>query len=84
MAIIGLCDHAKKHLGGIIHVKLPYASENVAQGARCGRKGLHSSLSGSVVEVNEKLCTSTALVNASPYEDGWIMKVEMSNKLVGL
>ncbi|KAL6137116.1 hypothetical protein ACLB2K_062411 [Fragaria x ananassa] len=43
-------------------------------------KGLHSSLSGNVVEVNEKLRTIAVLVNASPYEDGWIMKVEMSNK----
>ncbi|XP_050379867.1 uncharacterized protein LOC126797254 [Argentina anserina] len=87
VATIGLSDHAQKHLGDIIHVELPDAGENVAQGAICGTvdsvkasKGLHSPLSGNVVEVNEKLRTSAALVNASAYEDGWLMKVEMSSR----
>ncbi|XP_004305894.1 PREDICTED: glycine cleavage system H protein, mitochondrial-like [Fragaria vesca subsp. vesca] len=87
LATIGLSDYAQKHLGGIIHVELPDTGEDVAQGVRCGTvesvqasKGLHSSLSGNIVEVNEKLRTTAGLVNASPYEDGWIMKVEMSNK----
>ncbi|KAF3969735.1 hypothetical protein CMV_006504 [Castanea mollissima] len=35
---------------------------------------------GKVIEVNEELNSSPGLINASPYENGWIIKVEMSDK----
>ncbi|GMI70663.1 hypothetical protein like AT2G35120 [Hibiscus trionum] len=40
---------------------------------------VNSPISGKVVEVNEELSSSPALVNSSPYEDGWIIKVEMND-----
>ncbi|KAG6395883.1 hypothetical protein SASPL_142016 [Salvia splendens] len=38
-----------------------------------------SPVSGKVVEVNKKLSDSPGLVNSSPYEDGWIIKVELED-----
>ena len=40
---------------------------------------VNSPISGTVVEVNEKLTDSPALINSSPFEDAWIMKVKASN-----
>ncbi|CAN6892981.1 hypothetical protein Bca4012_074065 [Brassica carinata] len=40
---------------------------------------INSPVSGKVVEVNEVLSESPGLVNRSPYEDGWIIKVELSD-----
>ncbi|CAI0401863.1 unnamed protein product [Linum tenue] len=40
---------------------------------------INSPVSGKVVEVNEELNGSPALVNTSPYEEGWIIKVELKD-----
>nr|GFA13626.1 glycine cleavage system H protein 2, mitochondrial [Tanacetum cinerariifolium] len=40
---------------------------------------INSPVSGKVVEVNEELTSSPGLVNGSPYENGWIIKVEVSD-----
>ncbi|KAL3570129.1 hypothetical protein D5086_027378 [Populus alba] len=40
---------------------------------------VYSPVSGNVVEVNEELSNSPGLVNSSPYEKGWIMKVEIKD-----
>ncbi|KAH0930327.1 hypothetical protein HID58_016054 [Brassica napus] len=40
---------------------------------------INSPVSGTVVEVNEVLTESPELVNTSPYEEGWIIKVELSD-----
>jgi glycine cleavage system H protein len=39
---------------------------------------LYSPVSGEVLEVNESLNSSPETINTSPYEDGWIMKVKVS------
>ncbi len=36
-------------------------------------------VSGKIVEVNEELEWEPTLVNESPYEDGWLVKIEMSD-----
>ena len=41
---------------------------------------LYTPISGVVKEVNEKLEDNPELVNESPYEDGWFMKVEMTKR----
>ncbi|CAN6455843.1 unnamed protein product [Victoria cruziana] len=77
-------DLLQDHLGDVVYVELPEAGATVKQGASFGAvesvkatSDINSPVSGKVVEVNEELGSSPGLVNASPYENGWIIKVEM-------
>ncbi|KAK4491512.1 hypothetical protein RD792_002262 [Penstemon davidsonii] len=85
-ATVGITDHAQDHLGDIVYVELPEEGTEVAQGASFGAvesvkatSDINSPISGKVVQVNTKLNDSPGLVNASPYENGWIIKVEINN-----
>jgi len=85
-AVVGITDHAQDHLGDVVYVELPEVGAPVTQGGSFGAvesvkatSDINSPVSGTVVEVNEELSNSPGLVNASPYETGWIIKVEISN-----
>ncbi|KAL5718894.1 NAD-dependent glutamate dehydrogenase [Ranunculus cassubicifolius] len=85
-ATVGITDHAQDHLGDVVYVELPEVGANVTQGASFGvvesvkaTSDINSPVSGKVIEVNEELNGSPGLINSSPYEKGWIMKVEINN-----
>ncbi|KAF8412701.1 hypothetical protein HHK36_000669 [Tetracentron sinense] len=86
-ATVGITDHAQDHLGDVVYVELPEVGTTVTQGSSFGAvesvkatSDINSPISGKVIEVNEGLNSSPGLVNASPYENGWIIKVEMGNE----
>ncbi|CAN6912664.1 unnamed protein product [Brassica oleracea var. botrytis] len=85
-ATFGITDHAQDHLGDVVYVELPALGRSVSQGESFGAvesvkatSDINSAVSGTVVEVNEVLSESPGLVNTSPYEEGWIIKVELSD-----
>ncbi|KAI3442236.1 uncharacterized protein J3R85_001335 [Psidium guajava] len=85
-ATVGITDHAQDHLGDVVYVELPEVGTPVTQGEGFGAvesvkatSDINSPVSGKVVEVNEELSNSPGLVNSSPYEKGWIIKVEVSD-----
>ncbi|GER33170.1 glycine cleavage system H family protein [Striga asiatica] len=85
-ATVGITDHAQDHLGDVVYVELPEEGAEVKQGESFGAvesvkatSDINSPISGKVVEVNTKLNDSPALVNGSPYKDGWIIKVEVKD-----
>ncbi|CAN8320083.1 unnamed protein product, partial [Cochlearia groenlandica] len=85
-ATFGITDHAQDHLGDVVYVELPDLGRSVSQGESFGAiesvkatSDINSPVSGKVVEVNEELTGSPGLVNTSPYEEGWIIKVELSD-----
>ena len=86
IARIGVDDYAQSALGDIVYVELPSVGGSVNAGAAFGSlestkavSDLNSPVTGTVVAVNETLSDSPELVNISPYEDGWIIKVEMAD-----
>lgn len=86
IATIGITDFAQHELGDIVFVELPDVGMKVSSGEPCGSieavkavEDLLSPISGKVVESNGDLEDSPDLINKSPYEDGWIMKVRISN-----
>ncbi|PQP95017.1 glycine cleavage system H protein mitochondrial [Prunus yedoensis var. nudiflora] len=86
VATIGITDHAQDHLGEVVFVELPEAGRSVSAGASFGAvesvkatSDINSPISGDVVEVNSKLTESPGLINSSPYEDGWMIKIKPSN-----
>ncbi|XP_073125408.1 glycine cleavage system H protein, mitochondrial-like [Henckelia pumila] len=86
VAIVGITDHAQDHLGEVVFVDLPESGKPVAKGSSFGAvesvkatSDINSPISGEVVEVNSKLADSPGLINTSPYEDGWMIKVKPSD-----
>lgn len=69
-AVVGITDHAQDHLGDVVFVELPEAGTIVTQGSSFGTaesvkatSDINSPVSGKVVEVNEELNSSPALVS---------------------
>jgi glycine cleavage system H protein len=90
IATIGITDHAQEELGDIVYVELPEVGRVLAYDDVFGNvesvkavSELYSPLAGEVVEVNETLtddpANNGALINATPYEDGWMLKVRVSD-----
>ena len=86
-ATIGITDYAQDQLGDIVYIELPWdASHSVSREAKFGdiesvkaTSELLSPVSGEVVKVNEALKDTPELINDSPYENGWMLVVKMSN-----
>ncbi|TJY44431.1 glycine cleavage system protein GcvH [Cohnella pontilimi] len=85
---VGITDHAQCQLGDIVFVELPEVGSTVVAGDSAGSiesvktvSELYSPVSGKVVGVNDKLVDAPEIVNTSPYEDGWILEVEIDGSL---
>ncbi|SEM90349.1 glycine cleavage system protein GcvH [Lihuaxuella thermophila] len=83
---IGITDFAQSELGDIVFVELPEVGAEVTAGEPFGSvesvktvSELYAPVSGKVVEVNGELESSPENVNDSPYGDGWMIVVEMSD-----
>lgn len=85
-AVMGITDYAQSELGDVVFVELPEIGTEIESGEAFGTieavkavSELYSPLGGKVVEINQKLEDDPALVNQSPYGDGWMVKIEMKN-----
>ncbi len=85
-AVIGITHFAQDSLGDVVFVELPEVGSDVEQFEKMGEiesvkavSDLYSPVGGRVVEVNDSLNDSPELVNDSPYEEGWMIKVEVSD-----
>jgi glycine cleavage system H protein len=86
VVVMGTTDFAQKMAGEIVYVQLPLIGKSVNQGKPCGalESGkwvgrVYAVISGKVVEVNEALEDSPELINQSPYDQGWMVKIEPAN-----
>ncbi len=87
LATIGITDYAQGELGDIVFVELPKVGDEVKQMEPFGTieavkavSDLFSPVSGKVVSVNDLLQDQPELINRSPYDEGWMIKVELSDK----
>ncbi len=83
---IGITEYAQDQLGDIVFVDLPPAGTNVAYMQKFGEiesvkavSELFSPVSGEITERNEGLTDNPQWVNDSPYDEGWMLKVRLSN-----
>lgn len=86
IATIGITHYAQDSLGDVVYVELPPLGREFSAMQEFGVvesvksvSSLYCPISGKVVERNENLDKHPELVNSSPYDQGWIIKVEMSN-----
>jgi len=85
-AIIGISDFAQDALGDITFIELPSVGDKVGQFQQFtavesvkAASDIYCPISGEITEVNEDLEEEPGLINNSCYEDGWIVKVELSD-----
>ncbi len=83
---IGITDYAQGELGDIVYLELPSVGASFGKHDVFGTieavkavSELFSPVAGEVVEVNKRLEKEPQLVNSSPYDDGWMVKVRMSD-----
>ncbi|HZL84695.1 MAG TPA: glycine cleavage system protein GcvH [Candidatus Krumholzibacteria bacterium] len=84
MATIGISDFAQGELGDIVFVELPQEGDKLVQMESFGSieavktvSDLFAPVSGDVVAVNHQLVDAPMLINDSPYDDGWLVKVRL-------
>ena len=84
--VIGITEHAQQKLGEVVHIELPKVGSTCKQGEIIGDVDstgvvdhFFTPISGTVLEVNQKLKTIPHLLNSSPLEDGWVAKVQVSD-----
>jgi glycine cleavage system H protein len=85
-ATVGITDYAANTLNDVVYLSLPSTGQDVKQLATFGTvestkavSELYAPLSGKVIKVNSELATHPELVNKSPYEEGWIIEIALSN-----
>jgi len=83
---IGITDYAQGELGDVVYVELPRVGATFNKHDVFGTveavkavSELYSPIGGEVVAVNDRLDKEPALVNSSPYGDGWMVKVRLSD-----
>lgn len=85
-ATIGITDYAQEALGDIVYIDLPEVDAVVEANSEMAEiestkatSAVIAPVSGTVIEVNEKLADSPEIINEDPYKKGWIAIIEMDN-----
>lgn len=85
-AEVGITDYAQGELGDVIFVELPQLGSKLAHMKPFGTidavktvSDLFAPVSGEVAAVNDSLQSNPALVNQSPYENGWMVRIRLEN-----
>ena len=86
LAVIGITDFAQDALGDVVFVELPEVGTVLDAGKAFGVvesvkavSDIYAPISGTVEEINADLVDTPEILNTSPYEDGWMIKIRMSN-----
>ncbi|HEY3157080.1 MAG TPA: glycine cleavage system protein GcvH [Candidatus Eisenbacteria bacterium] len=85
-AEVGITDFAQGELGDVVFVELPPVGARVTQMKSFGTidavktvSDLFAPVSGEVIAVNTELKENPALINQSPYEKGWMIRIRVAN-----
>ncbi|MDP6454795.1 MAG: glycine cleavage system protein GcvH [SAR202 cluster bacterium] len=86
VVVVGITEFAQDNLGDVVFVEIPDVDAQLTQGEKMGEiesvkavSDLYSPVSGKVVERNESLIDNPELVNEGPFEQGWMLKVELDD-----
>ena len=84
---VGITDFAQGELGDIVYVEIETEGETIDANQGFGTveavktiSDLFMPVSGKIIEVNPELQDSPEKVNESPYGDGWMIKIKISNR----
>ncbi len=85
-ATVGITDHAQNELSDVVFVELPEIGKKLSKGSNASvvesvkaASDIYSPVAGEVIAVNDALKDNPSLINSSPYEQGWIFKIKVSD-----
>lgn len=83
LVLVGITDFAQHELGDVVYVELPQPGDRVTQNAQMGEvesvkavSELFSPVSGEVTAVNDDVKNAPELLNESPHDNGWLIRVK--------
>jgi glycine cleavage system H protein len=83
---IGITDYAQHELGDVVYVDLPEVGDTFEANDPFGSvesvkavSEIFSPVSGEITEVNKKLEENPEMINESPHDKAWLVKVRLSN-----
>ena len=84
--VVGISDYAQDELGDVVFVQVPEVGTTLEKGNAFGvvesvkaASDLYMPVGGEIVEVNEVLEDAPETVNESPFGDGWMIKIKVSD-----
>ena len=87
VAVVGITDHAVDELGEVVFVELPDVDSEVELMDEFGSiesvktvSSLYSPVTGTITAVNSNIVDNPGTINDSPFQDGWLIKVKISNQ----
>jgi glycine cleavage system H protein len=83
---VGITDYAQQEMTELVYVELPEVGQQfsakdeiaVVESVKSA-SDIYAPVSGEVVEINDALADDAAIVNNSPFDDGWLFKLKLSN-----
>ncbi|GAA4880924.1 glycine cleavage system protein GcvH [Paenibacillus vulneris] len=85
-AVIGMTDFAQEELGMIVFAELPEVGDTLKAGEPFGSmesvktvSEMYAPISGKVIDINRKLQDNPGVINLSPYDNGWMIVVEIAD-----
>lgn len=86
---IGLSDYAVEQLGDIVFLELPEVGAEFRKGevfatieSVKAASEIYMPISGKVIEINEAVVNRPETLNESPYEEGWMIKIECTGDMI--
>ena len=83
---LGITQHAADALGELVYVELPKVGAKYNKGDAAvvvesskSASDVYTPVSGEIIATNDSLTSTPENVNNSPYEDGWLIKIKISN-----
>jgi glycine cleavage system H protein len=89
-AVIGITDYAQAELGDITFVELPEEGKELKQSeifatieSVKAASDIFAPISGKITQINQALEVKPEIINESPYEEGWICRIHVSDSSEG-
>ena len=86
VATLGITDYAQHQLSDVVYVEFPEVAAAFEKGAEaCVIESAKAAadfilpISGEIIEINQTLADRPDLINSSPFDEGWILKIKISN-----
>lgn len=80
---VGISDHAQEALGDLVFVELPEVGAKISADEACcvvesvkAASDVYMPITGEVVDTNQLLVDEPEIINSSPYDDGWVFKIQ--------
>ena len=86
-ATVGITDYAQHALGDIVFVELPDVGSSFEAGSAFGvvesvkaASDIYAPVTGEIVERNDDAVSGPEVVNASPYEQAWLVRIRVGEQ----